>query len=172
MDTEDEEPLALMRRADFCRREQSDLTRETKSPQVSDDAFGPARREHAADILDEDEPGAGLDDDAACRGPELARVIASEPLSGEAVRLARDAANEAIHEATEASAVEGSHIRPDSCRSQSTLLHRCDQVRDGEGLPLHHNDGASAWNGEFDGKVEPSASGAETDEVEALEPGM
>lgn len=171
MDAEDEEPFALMRRADFCRCKQSDLTRETKSPQVSIDALGAAGREHAADVLDEDEPGARLDDDAARRRPEFARIIAAEPLAGEAVRLARDAANEAIHEATEGSAVKGSHIRPDSCRSQSTLVHRRDQVRDGEGFPLHHNDGASAWNGEFDGKVEPSAAGAEADEIEAVEAG-
>ncbi len=166
-DCQNEGALPKQLSARLRRSKQSDLNRETKSLQVSDDPLGAARREHAADILDEDEPGAGLDDDAARRRPELARIVAAEPLSCEAVRLARDAANEAIHEATEASAVEGSHIRPDSCRSQKTLLHRCDQVRDGEGFPLHHNDGASAWNGELDGKVEPSASGAEADEVEA-----
>jgi hypothetical protein len=157
-----------MRRADFCRREQSDLTRETKSLQISDDPLRAARREHAADVFDEDEPCPGLDDDAPCGAPEIARVVPAKPLSGKAVRLARDAANDAIHKATPCSAVEGSHIRPDSCRSQSTLLDRRNQVRNGEGFPLHHKDGASAWNGEFDGEVEPESSGAQADEIEPL----
>jgi len=101
-----------MRRTDFCRREQSDLTLETKSPQVTPDAFGPTRREHAADVLDEDEPGPSLNDDPAGWAPQVALVVQSEPLSGEAVRLARDAANEAIHKSAPRSAIEGSGIRP------------------------------------------------------------
>lgn len=84
------------------------------------------------------------------------------------MRLARDAANEAIHKAAPWPAVEGSHITPDSCRSQETLFNRCNQVRDGEGFPLHHNDAASRWESEFKSKVEPASSGAEGDEVDGL----
>jgi hypothetical protein len=84
------------------------------------------------------------------------------------VRLARDAANEAIHEATPWSAVEGSHIAPDSCWSQETLLNRCDQVRDGEAFPLHHNAASSRRDCELDAEVESAAACAETDEVEGV----
>jgi hypothetical protein len=157
-----------MRRADFRRREQSDLTRKTKSAQISPDTLGAARGEHAADILDDAPPGTGLDDDPPRRAPEVARIVTAETLAGEGMRLARDAANDAIHEAAPWAAVEGSDIRPDSCRSHETLFHRRDQMGDSEGFPLHHNCGASAWNGEFDGKVEPSASGAEGDEIEPV----
>jgi hypothetical protein len=68
------------------------------------------RAEHAGDVLDEDEPGSGLDDDAPGVGPEIALVVGTETSAGEAVRLTRDAANEAIHEATPRSTVEGSDI--------------------------------------------------------------
>ncbi|CDX55913.1 hypothetical protein MPL3365_210135 [Mesorhizobium plurifarium] len=59
---EDEYPLALMARANFRRREQSDLNRKTKLAKVSPNPFGSSdlvspRREHAGDVLDEDEPG-------------------------------------------------------------------------------------------------------------------
>jgi hypothetical protein len=84
------------------------------------------------------------------------------------MRLAWDAANDAIHKAAPWAAVEGSGIRPDRRRSQETLFHRRDQMSDGEGFPLHHSDGASAWNGELDGKVEASASGAEADEIKPI----
>jgi|GEM_PF-3604228 len=59
-----------MARADFCRREQSSLSLETKLVKVSEYAlrasdFVRPRREHAANVLDDDEPCARLDDDAA-----------------------------------------------------------------------------------------------------------
>lgn len=174
--TKDKEALALLRVTDLFRREQSDLNRETKSAKVSPYPLGSSdvvipRCEHAGDVFDEDEPRPCLSDDAPGRAPEIALVEATALAAGERMRLARDAANEAIHEAAPWAAVEGSHIRPDRRRSQETRVHRCDQVRDGEGFPLHHNDAASAGNGEVEGKVEPSASGAEADDVEGW-PGM
>ena len=150
-----------MARADLRRREKSDLDRKTKSAKVSPNSLGSARGEHAADILDEDEPGAGLDDDAPGRAPQVALILSGEPLAGEAVRLAGNAANEAVQTATPCAAAEGSGIAPHRSRSHETRSHRCDQVRDGEGFPLHHADDASAWHRQLDAEVEPSASGAE-----------
>lgn len=167
MDAEDEEPLALMARADLRRREKSDLDRETKLSQLSPNPLGSARREHAADILDEDEPGAGLDDDAAGRPPEIALVKLGEALASEAVRLARDAANEAVQAAAPSAAVEGSGIAPDRRVSQEARSHRFDQVRDGEGFPLHHADDASAWHCQLNAEIEPASSGAEGEDVGA-----
>jgi hypothetical protein len=61
-----------MARADFCRREQSSLNLETKLVKVSEYSlrasdFVRPRREHAADVFNDDEPDTGLDDDAASR---------------------------------------------------------------------------------------------------------
>jgi len=84
------------------------------------------------------------------------------------VRLARDAANEAIHDAAPWAAVEGSGIRPDSCWSQETLLNRVDQVRDGEGFPLHHNDASNRWQSEFEPEIESTPPCAEADEVDVF----
>jgi len=44
------------------------------------------------------------------------------------MRLARDAANDAIHEAAPWAAVEGSNIAPNSGFSQETFLYRADQL--------------------------------------------
>lgn len=84
------------------------------------------------------------------------------------MRLARDAANDAIHEAAPRSAVEGSGIAPDSRWSQKTLFNRCDQVRDGEGFPLHHSDAASTGESKFKSEVEASSAGAEGEDVEPV----
>jgi hypothetical protein len=100
------------------------------------------RREEPADVFDDDDEGTSLDDDPAraTGGPEIALVVASCPASGEAVRLARDAASDARNKAAPWSAVEGSHIAPDSCRSHETRFNLRDQSRDGEGFPLHVHD--------------------------------
>lgn len=129
MDAKDEDALALMARADFRRREQSALHLETKLAKVSPNPLGSSDfvipgREHAADVLDEDEPAARLDDDPPGVAPQVAFVEASSFPAGQAVRLARDAANEAVHAATPAAAVEGSGIAPHRRLIQETLLHR------------------------------------------------
>lgn len=165
-----------MRRADFARAEQSALNRVAHAAKVSPNPLGSSdvvspRREHAGDIFDDDEPRPRLCDDAPGRGPEVACVEAPALPAGEAVRLARDAANDSIHEAAPWPAVEGAHIRPDSRWSHKARFHRFNQMGDGEGFPLHHNDGASARNGEVEGEVEPSSTGAEADDVEDW-PGM
>lgn len=49
---------------------------------------------------------------------------------------------------------------------QETLFHRCHQVRDGEGFPLHHAHRSSAWNRQSDSEIEAGAAGAEGEDVE------
>jgi hypothetical protein len=126
---EDEDTFALMARTNFRRREQSDLNLKTKLAKVSPYPLGSSdfvspRREHATDVLDEDEPAPRLDDDAAGVRPQDALVELTLLASGETVRLARDAANEAVHASTPAAAFEGSGIAPHRCRSHETLFHR------------------------------------------------
>jgi hypothetical protein len=84
------------------------------------------------------------------------------------VRLARDAANETIHDSTPRAAVEGGNIAPNSGFSHETLLYRADQLADREGFPLHEHDAASAWHCQLDAEIEATASGAEADDVEAF----
>jgi len=166
-----------MRRANLRRREQSALNREAQAAKVSPYPLGASdfvspRREHASDILDEDEPRPSLGDDAPCRAPQVSLVEAASLAPGQAVRLARDAANEAIHKATPRPAVEGSGIAPHRARSHETFFHRRYQMGDGEGFPLHHADCASAWNCQPESEIEPAASGAERYDVQCVARGM
>jgi hypothetical protein len=128
--------------------------------------------EQAADILDEDAPGPGLDDEAAQGWPEVAGVIGPGLLSGHAVRLARDARKNDVHAATKSSAWDGSGITPNRRRIQGARLNRFDQSRDGEGLPLHVEDRTKAWNCDGQSKVEGGGAGAEADGVEVSGRGM
>lgn len=161
MDPEDEQPLAAMARTNLFRAEESCLNRETQLVKVSPNPLRPTGREHAGDVFDDAAPCAGLDENAAERAPQVARVVSSEPFAGEAVRLARDAANDEIHLSTPPSAVEGSGVAPNRRRSHEARAHRRDQMGDGESLPLHHTDSATSRKREFESHVEPSASGAD-----------
>jgi hypothetical protein len=60
------------------------------------------------DVLEENESWLYLADDAGDVGPEVPRVVRAESLAGHGEGLAGVAANEAIHDATPRSAVEGS----------------------------------------------------------------
>lgn len=51
---------------------------------------------------------------------------------------------------------------------KETRSHRLNQVRDGEGFPLHHADDASAWKRQSDAEIEPAASGADGEDVETF----
>jgi hypothetical protein len=158
-----------MVRADFRRAEDASLNLAAQSEKVSVDSFGAAAGEHPADVLDEDEPGAGLNEYPPRRSPEVALVLSPKTLSGKAVRLAGDTPNDAIHASTEASARDGSHIAPNRRRSHDAALHLRDQISDGEGFPLHAQDRASRWDCQLKGPIKAAASGAEADDVEAVE---
>lgn len=157
-----------MARANFRRSEDAALNLAAQSEKVSVDALGAAAGEHPADVLDEDEPGPGLDEYPPRRSPEVALVFAPKPLSGEAMGLAGYSPNDAIHAATKASARDGSHIAPDRRWSHDAPLHLRDQISDGECFPLHAQDWASSWDCQFDGPIEAASSGAEGDDVEAV----
>lgn len=162
----DEQPFPFMREAHFLRREESSLNRATQAVKVSADPFGAALGEHAPDVLDEDEPRAGLDEDAPGAGPEVARVLAPETLAGEGKGLTWNPADDAIHSAAIASARDGSGIAPQRSLSQGAVLHLRHQCGAGESFPLHVEDGASAWNCQLDGSVKSTAAGTEADDVE------
>jgi hypothetical protein len=97
---------------DFLRREESALNRKAQPAKVSPYALRPAAGEHTADVFNEDKPCSGLDDDAARGAPEVTFVVFPKSFPGEAVWLARDAANDAVNAATPSAAVEGSCIAP------------------------------------------------------------
>lgn len=163
---EDEEALALLAKADFRRAEEAARNRAAHAEKVSSYPLRAAFGEHPADVFDPDEPGAGLGEDTASRSPQIALVVAPEALSGEAVGLAGNTPDDAIHAATEASAREGSHITVDRRLNHDTVSHLRDQISDGECFPLHTHDWARSWDCQLKGPVEPAASGAQGDGVE------
>lgn len=69
-------------------------------------------------------------------------VIGSEPLSRDAVALARIAGSDAMNASTPACAVECGKVAPDRCRMKPPRIHRRDQRSGRSGFPLHVTDPA------------------------------
>jgi len=79
-DGEDEEPLALVGRADFLRREEACRKLVAHVDQSAGD-FGEAEAEMMGDIFEEDEGRLTLGDDAGDMRPEVARVVRAPALA-------------------------------------------------------------------------------------------
>jgi hypothetical protein len=158
--TEDEEPLAPMRRADFRRREEACRKPVAQADQVSGD-LGKAETEMMGDVLEEDKGRRALSDDARDVRPEVARIGGREPPPGDRERLARIARKHEVHAAAPRSAVEGGNVVPDRRVIQGRVLHPGHNEGRGEGFPLDVTHSPVAGTGEDETEVEPADAGAE-----------
>ncbi len=157
---EDEEPLALVRCADFRRCEEACRKAVAHADQSACDV-GEAEAEMMGDILEEDEGGFDLADDAGDMRPEVARVVGTPALARDRERLARIARSDDVHRAAPRAAVEGSNIVPHNSLIQGRVFHPRHESGCGVGFPF--DVAHSTISGDGDGKpeVEPAGAGAE-----------
>ena len=121
-DGEDEEPLALVGRADLRRREEACRKLVAHADQSCGD-FGETEAEMMGDILEEDEGRLDFIDDAGDMRPEVARVVRTPALARHAERLARITRSDDVHRAAPRAAVKGSNVVPDNSMIQGRVFH-------------------------------------------------
>jgi hypothetical protein len=164
---QEEEPLPPMRGADLGRAEQSPLRIEPELGQRPTNEVEASNNE-GSDVLHEDVLGSNLANDPRHLEPE-SRPLAFEesgPLAGVGDVLAREAANDAIHDATPRSAVEGSDVSEDRRLIQGAVLHARRKDRGCIGFPLHSTDEASVGDGQLESEVESSDPAEQAKDVE------
>jgi hypothetical protein len=159
-DGEDEQPLTLVGRTDFRRREEACRKAVAHADQSAGD-FGEAEAEMMGDILEEDEGRLDLVDDAGDMGPEVARIIRTPALARDAERLARIARSDDVHRAAPRAAVEGSNVVPDNSLIQGRVFHPRHESGCGEGFPFDMDQ--STISGDGDGKPEVETARARAD---------
>jgi hypothetical protein len=159
-DREDEEPLALVGRADFRRREEACRKAVAHADQSCGD-FGEAEAEMMGDILDEHEGRLDLADDAGDMRPEVARIVRAPALARDGERLARIARSDDVHRAAPRAAIETGNIVPDNSLIQGRVFHPRHESGRGEGFPFDM--AHSTISGQCDGEpeVDSSSAGAE-----------
>ncbi|PTN01249.1 hypothetical protein C8N32_11539 [Rhodovulum imhoffii] len=163
---EDEEPLALVGRADFRRRKEACRKLVAHADQSAGD-FGEAEAEMMGDILEEHEGRIDLADDPGDMGPEVARVVRAPALASDGERLARIARSDDIHRAAPRAAVEGGNVVPDRRRIQGRVFHPRHEDGRGVGVPLDMTHSAISGEREVQPEVEATGAGAEREAEEA-----
>ena len=159
-DGEDEEPLALVGRADFRRREEACRKAVAHADQSAGD-FGEAEAEMMGDILEEDEGRIDFADDAGDMRPEMAWIVRAPALARDRERLARIARSDDVHCAAPRAAVEGSNVVPDNSLIQGRVFHPRHESGCGEGFPFDMAHSTISGDGDGEPEVEAARAGAE-----------
>jgi len=152
---EDEEPLALVGRADFRRREEARRKAVAHADQSAGD-FGEAEAEMMGDILEEDEGRLDLADDAGDMRPEVARVVGTPAFARDGERLARIARSDDVHRAAPRAAVEAGNVVPDRRVIQNRLFHPCHENGRRVGFPFDMAHSSISGHGDGEPEVEPA----------------
>lgn len=165
-DGEDEEPLALVGRADFRRREEACRKAVAHADQSAGD-FGEAEAEMMGDILEEDEGRLDLADDPGDMRPEVARVVRAPTLARNGKRLARIARSDDVHRAAPRAAVETGNVVPDRRAIQGRVFHPRHESGCGEGFPFDMAHSSISAQGDGESEVDATGAGAEREAEEA-----
>ncbi len=165
-DGEDEQPLALVGRADFRRSEEACRKLVAHADQSAGD-FGEAEAEMMGDILEEDEGWLDLADDAGDMGPEVARVVRTPALARDGERLARIARSDDVHRAAPWAAVETGNIVPDRRVIQGRVFHPRQESGSSEGFPFDMAHSSISGQGDGEPEVDATGAGAEREAEDA-----
>jgi hypothetical protein len=162
----DEQPLALVGRADFRRRKEACRKAVAHVDQSAGD-FGEAKAEMMGDILEEDEGRFDLPDDAGDMRPEMAWVFSAEALARDRKWLAWISCADDIHRAAPRSAVESSNVVPYNRLIQGRVFHPRHESGCGEGFPFDIAHSTISGDGDGEPEVEPACAGAEGEAEQA-----
>jgi hypothetical protein len=163
-DAQEEASLAFVACAHVRRSDESRRNSVANAAEVSDrplEAIPSWVRNESCNVLAEEQSRTKRRDDSPNVGPQVTLITGAEALPGRAVRRARPARNDRVHDATPRRAVEGFDISPDRRVIQETVLHRLDQMAGSEGFPLHVTDRASICDRESESNIEAAPARAE-----------
>ena len=161
---QDEDAEPLVRRADFCRREQARRRRVAQAPKFSDDGFK-AEGDVTGYVFEENPFGAAFGDDAGDIWPEVARVVGATALSGRAEGLAGVSGQHRVKGAVEDPGIEAAQIIPDRGRCEIPGALGSDEDRSWPVLPLDEGAGVIAGFGQHEAQIKASAACAEGQSV-------
>lgn len=168
-----EDSLPAVGRTHVGRSNTSPLDIEPQRGKVSENSSHCPVIQQTWDVLSAYVPGSNLPNDARHVGPQPgALAVDADSLAGHGEVLAREAANDDIHEATPWSAVEGSDVRPDRRRIQAFVFHARRKDAGRIQLPLDVAKGtgsvAQVLESVVDSEVEAADTGEQRQHVEGM----
>jgi hypothetical protein len=99
-------------------------------------------------------------------------ALNSSPFSGDAEVSAGESAHDEIHASAPASAIKGSHVRPDRSFREASVRKARRQDSGRRNVDLHIADRASIRQSEGEGQVEPAGSGEEAKNADGIKSHM
>ena len=157
---QDEDAQPLVRRADFCRREQARRRRVAHAPKVSQDGFE-AEGDVPEDVFKEDPFGVAFSDDSGDIGPEMPGVVGTLAFASGTEGLAGISGEDDVEGAAKGAGIEAAEIIPDRCWGEIPCALGGDEDGAGPVLPLDEGAGVIAWFGEHEAQIKASAACAE-----------
>ena len=161
---QDEDAQPLVRRADFCRREQARRRRVAQSPKLSQDGFK-AESDVTGHVFEEHPLRAAFPDDTGDVGPEVAGIVCTAALASGTEGLAGVSGKDRIEGAAEGAGVETAQVGPDRRRGEVSRALGCDEDGARPVLPLDEGAGVIAGFGEHEAQIKASAACTEGQSV-------
>ena len=161
---QDEDAKPLVRRADFCRAEQTRRRRVAHVPKLSQYGFK-AEGDVTGDVLQEDPLGSTFSDDAGNLWPEVAGIVGTSALSGCAEGLAGISGEDRVEGTAEWAGIKAAQIIPDWRWGKIPRALGCDEDGAGPILPFDIGAGVVSGLGEHEAQIQASAACAERHSV-------
>ena len=115
------------------------------------------------DVFEEHPSWSDLPDDAADVRPQVPGIVAAEPLSGMAERLAGIAGSDEMNAAAPWAPVEAGKVTPDRSLCQGRVFHPGHESGRGMGFPLDVTDSSISGLGDMEPEVEAGVAGTQGD---------
>jgi hypothetical protein len=157
---QDEDPHALVRRADFCRAEQARRRRVAHVPKLSQDGFK-AEADVTCDVLNEDPFWDAFPDDPGDFGPEVARIVGAAAFASGTEGLAGISGENRVKGTAEGPGIEAAQVVPNWCRDEISGALGGDEDGAGPFFPIDEGAGVIAGLGEHEAHIQASAACAE-----------
>ena len=161
---QDEDAQPLVRRADFCRAEQTRRRRVAQSPKLSQNGFKP-KGDVTSDIFEEDPFWGTFPDNPGDVGPEVAGIIGATAFASSAEWLAGISSEDDVEGTVEWPGIEAAKIIPDRCRGEIPCALGGDEDRSWPVLPFDEGAGVKTGVGQHDAQIQASAACAEGQSV-------
>jgi hypothetical protein len=161
---QDEDAEPLVRRADFCRAEQTRRRRVTHVPKLSQHGLK-TEGDVPGDVFKEHPFGAAVADDASDIRPEMAGIFGSAAFACCTERLAGISCEYNVEDTVKDPSIETSEIIPDRSLGEIACALGRDEHSSGPVLPFDKGAGVIAGLGEHEAQIKASAACAEGQSV-------
>ena len=161
---QDEDAHPLVRRADFCRREQTRRRRVAHCPKLSQHGFK-SKGDVSSDVFEKDPFGLALPDNPGDLGPEMPGIVGTGTLPGRAEGLAGISGEDGIKRPPEGSGIKAPQIVPDRGRGEISCALGGDEDCPRPVFPFNEGPGVISGFGEHGAQIKASAACAEGQSV-------